>query len=177
MTDDFERALSITFGLEGGQSNHAADRGGKTNLGITQSAYTGFCKRLKRPVKDVNRLTLEEAKEFYRADYWVGPGIWRLPWPFNFLAFDGGVNSGPERGKKWVQQGLGVKPDGKIGRFTIGAAQAAVAAGDGSVLFRAVEARARFLANLCQKNHSQIAFVEGWWVRTLTVLAAALAGE
>lgn len=174
---DLDRALAITFGQEGGQSNNKADRGGVTNMGVTQAAYDTFCRRLKRPKKSVKTLTRSEAVEFYRLKHWEWPGVANLPWPFSMLAFDGGVNSGETRGIKWVQQGLGLKADGLIGPRTIGAAQMAVESGDGAALFRTVEARSRFLANLCQKNHTQITFVEGWWVRTLTVLGQALAGD
>lgn len=174
---DFDRALAITFGQEGGKANHKNDRGGVTNLGITQAAYDTFCRRLKRPSKSVNTLSRAEAVEFYRLKHWDWPRVGELPWPFNMLAFDAGVNSGESRGNRWVQQGLGLNADGVIGPRTIAAAEAAAADGDGAAVMRAVEARGRFLANLCQKNHSQIDFVEGWWVRTLTILAHALAGE
>ena len=175
--DSFGRAMRVTFGFEGGRSDHAADRGGRTNLGITQATYTAFCRRRQRPTKDVYKLAHAEAEEFYRLEFWDGPGVGKLPWPFSLLAFDAGVNSGQARGVKWVQEGLRLAADGRIGSRTIAAAEAAVADGDGEALLRCVEARARFLANLCQKNKAQIAFAEGWWIRTLTILAHALAGD
>ena len=35
MEPAFERALAELLGLEGGYSDHAADRGGRTNWGVT----------------------------------------------------------------------------------------------------------------------------------------------
>jgi lysozyme family protein len=167
-----DRLIDEVIRKEGGYVNHPADKGGPTKFGITQAVaighgYTGH----------MRDLPIALARRIYRRQYLEKPGFDKLPAPFDMLAFDAGVNSGPSRGAKWVQQGLGVKADGKIGPVTIAAAKRAAEEGDGAAVLRCVEVRSRFLAKLCKSNPSQIAFVEGWWVRTLTVLAHALTEE
>ena len=61
----FDQALQHTVSLEGGYSNHAADRGGATDYGITEAVarengYTGSMKDLP----------LSTAKEIYERRYW-----------------------------------------------------------------------------------------------------------
>ena len=78
---------------EGGYVNHPADKGGPTRYGITQSVarangYSG----------DMRKLPIETAKLIYKRVYVEKPGFHRLPAPFDMLAFDAGVNSGPSRG-------------------------------------------------------------------------------
>lgn len=55
------------LGCEGGNVNHASDRGEATNWGIT--SQTG----LAHGYSDVRTLTREQARAIYEADYWYGP--------------------------------------------------------------------------------------------------------
>jgi lysozyme family protein len=66
MTDD--EILDDIIRREGGFVNHPADSGGPTNFGITQATLAAF---RKQPVTaaDVEALTVDEAKEIYRAKY------------------------------------------------------------------------------------------------------------
>jgi hypothetical protein len=43
--EDFKKALNFVRQVEGGKVNHKADKGGKTNLGITQITYDEYNKK------------------------------------------------------------------------------------------------------------------------------------
>ncbi len=58
---DFEKAVAVVLRHEGGYVNDPDDPGGETNYGISKRAY---------PHLDIARLTVEQAKAIYRADYW-----------------------------------------------------------------------------------------------------------
>jgi lysozyme family protein len=58
---DFQEAIRIVLEHEGGYSNDPSDVGGQTKFGI--------CKKY-HPEVDIPNLTLEEAEEIYRREYW-----------------------------------------------------------------------------------------------------------
>ena len=43
--ENFQKALEFVFHAEGGYSNHKNDRGGATNMGVTQTAYNAYRQR------------------------------------------------------------------------------------------------------------------------------------
>ena len=59
--EDFKKALNFVKQIEGGRSNYKQDKGGKTNLGITQITYNEYNKKRNLPLKDVNNITENEA--------------------------------------------------------------------------------------------------------------------
>lgn len=172
----FEDCLNYLLEEEGGWSNHPSDRGGATFNGVTQTTYDDWRTRIKKlPKQSVRYAKSDEIKELYEVMYWRAASCDTLPSPFNYLAFDAAVNSGPSRSVHWLQEGLGVAQDGKVGPQTRGAAQKAVESGDASKILAVVQARADFLVDLVRGNQSQLAFLKGWWRRTLRVLGRALA--
>jgi len=46
--ENFEKALKYLFPVEGGYSNNKHDRGGKTNMGITQNTYNYYLKNKRQ---------------------------------------------------------------------------------------------------------------------------------
>lgn len=172
-----EKSLEWLLEEEGGWSNHKADRGGATMYGVTQATYTDWRKRVGRPAQSVRNITKDEAFELYEIMYWRAAGCHQLPWPISYLVFDAAVNSGVSRGIRWMQGGLGVEADGKIGPKTLAAANKAVADGDGRKLMAIIDQRVTFLARLVQRDSSQAAFLLGWWRRTVQVIARALTTE
>ncbi|AVO39677.1 hypothetical protein C6Y53_06425 [Pukyongiella litopenaei] len=153
---------------EGGYVDHPRDPGGATNYGITIGTLRAW---RKGPVSkaDVRNLTLHEAGEIYRANYWRVLKGDELPAGLDLVAFDAGVNSGPRRGAQWLQRGLGVSADGVIGRQTKAAARAARPRV--VVIQRACAARMGFLRGL--GNWST--FGRGWSRRVADTEATAVA--
>ncbi len=57
----FDEAFGFVVGNEGGYVNNPNDPGGETKWGISKRAY---------PNLDIKNLTIEQAKEIYKRDYW-----------------------------------------------------------------------------------------------------------
>ena len=169
-----DRALDFLLVEEGGWSNHKHDTGGATMFGVTQATYNAYRKMAGKKPQTVRNITKEEAHDLYDKMYWKEARCDRLPWPISYMVFDAAVNSGPSRGIKWMQEGIGVKADGQVGPGTIGRANEVVDNGDGMAILAIIDARATFLARLVQSKPTQAAFLLGWWRRTLRVLGRAL---
>lgn len=59
---DFEQAIALVLVHEGGYTpGILGDPGGETNFGISKSSF---------PDLDIKDLTVEQAKEIYKKDYW-----------------------------------------------------------------------------------------------------------
>ena len=109
----YDSCFSELIKSEGGYVNDPKDSGGETKYGISKRAY---------PNVDIKNLTLEQAKEIYRKDYWGRCKCDYLPDCLCMAVFDYAVNSGTIRAIKDLQLSLGVTPDGVIGNQTIGTA-------------------------------------------------------
>lgn len=110
---------------EGGYSDHPADKGGETNMGITASVarengYAG-------PMRDMPRGV---AEAIYRKRYFIDPGYDRVHLLSAAVAeelFDTAVNMGPKFPGEWLQRwlnamndkGAPLEVDGKIGPATV----------------------------------------------------------
>lgn len=166
---NFEAVMQHVFRHEGGYVDHPKDPGGATNMGITFATLQGW---YNRPItkQDVKNLPKEIALEIYRARYWKLIRGASLPAGLDLVAMDGAVNSGPVRGAKWLQKGLGrgVAIDGKIGPLTLHAARKHPDLED--VIRRACGARMSFLEGL---RHWKT-FGRGWSRRVADVEASAI---
>lgn len=169
-----EQSLEWLLEEEGGFSNHPADTGGATMYGVTQATYNSWRKALKRTQQPVKKITHDEAFNLYKAMYWDEAGCDKLPWPISYMVFDAAVNSGPSRAVKWLQEAVKVKQDGIIGPKTLKAIEDETAKGDGVLIYRLIDARVKFLTNLIKNKPSQIAFMFGWWRRTIRVVIRAI---
>lgn len=92
----FERGLELSLSYEGGYVWDNRDPGGETHFGISKRAY---------PHLDIKNLTLEEAKEIYRRDYWAVIGADKLPPALAIVALDCAINHGPARALQWLAEG------------------------------------------------------------------------
>jgi lysozyme family protein len=123
----FDNAFQIVIGEEGGLSTNPADPGnwtggacGKgeclgTKFGIAASAH---------PALDIAALTLDQARNIYRASYWDPVQGDKLPPQLALLVFDAAVNCGGSRAIQWLQLAAGVPVDGVLGPETMAAIQA-----------------------------------------------------
>lgn len=105
-------AFDLLMINEGGYVNDPRDSGGQTKYGISKKAY---------PDLDIPNLTIAQAMEIYRKDYWDRCKCDYIPDALSVAVFDFAVNSGVKTAVKKLQIALGVKADGIIGNQTLGA--------------------------------------------------------
>jgi lysozyme family protein len=120
MKENFEKALNLTLGFEGGFCNHLADPGGMTNHGVTRLTWEDWVGAIVS--EDCMRhLTVEEVTPLYRGRFWNRAYCEDLPAGLDFCVFDYAVNSGPKQAVVTLQRVLGLKADGVIGPLTMAA--------------------------------------------------------
>lgn len=96
--------------------NVSGDAGGLTKFGIDQRSH---------PDIDIENLTVDEASEIYREEYWEGNRCEEMPWPVNAVHFDNCVNMGSRQAVKLLQRTVGAHDDGLYGPATKAALMAA----------------------------------------------------
>jgi len=167
---------------EKGYTNDPADKGGETNFGITEAVarangYNG-------PMEHMPRIT---AQQIYLKKYWTEPGFMAIDDIFPELAeklFDIGVNTGQERGIKWLQRCLNalnhnsedypdLVVDGNIGPKVLNALRAFITrrAGDDDedvLLFMVAAQQSNYYLELSEKSPSQERFEYGWQAQRAT---------
>ena len=118
----FDQAFSRTVAIEGGFTADAKDRGnwtgGKVGIGVLKGTKFGVSAASYHDIDIVN-LTIEEAKEIYRRDWWEKFGLERFGKAAAFQLFDAGMNHGMFRANQMFQRALGVNDDGVIGEETL----------------------------------------------------------
>ena len=144
---------------EGGYVNDPLDLGGETKYGITKRFY---------PDVDIKNLTIEQAKEIYKKDYWDRNRVESLPQNLWHIYFDMCVNFGRSGAVKVLQQAANSKNrnkidvDGGIGPATLKAIQ--------NVETDRVRAyRVLKFANIVIKKPTQEKFWLGWFRRATEV--------
>jgi lysozyme family protein len=114
----FEACLSVILAAEGGFVNDPRDPGGATNLGITARTLAAW-RHAPVSTDDVRHLGRGEAAAIYRAHYWNTVRGDDLPGGVDLMVFDFGVNAGPARSVRLLQEAIGAFPDGAIGPATL----------------------------------------------------------
>jgi len=166
-TLNFARCLATTLEFEGGYSNHPADPGGSTNMGITRKVLAEW-RGSAVSAADVRALLRTEAAAIYRRRYWELCACDELPGGVDLVVFDYAVNSGVSRAVRALQQAVGVPVDGIAGHRTVAAARSA----DPRAVVADISARRRgFLRQL----RVFTVFGRGWLRRIAMVEARALA--
>jgi lysozyme family protein len=164
---NFNKCLDLVLVYEGGFSNHPADPGGATNLGITKATLEHWRKETVS-VEDVKALKVEEAAEIYRSNYWNALNCSALPAGVDLIVFDFGVNAGPSRSAKLLQKAVGANQDGSIGPATLAAVTASLPA---DIIQSMTAGRLDFYRGLPGWE----TFKNGWTRRTNDIAKAALA--
>jgi lysozyme family protein len=167
--------IEKVIGVEGGYSNHPADRGGPTKWGITEQVARAYGYN-----GDMRNFPRELAITIYEKIYWIRPGFDRIATAYPAVAeelFDIGVNMGPGTGAKFLQRALNVlnrggtgypdiKVDGDVGPGTL-AALKGYRAQRGSageiVLLRLIDAQqaVRYI-EITEARPANEAFMYGW---------------
>jgi lysozyme family protein len=160
-TDTFERSMRVVFDAEGGYSNNPADRGGRTNFGIT----AGFLESIGYD-KGPEDITQDEAKELYYTHFWAPIQGDVLPAPVALVIFDMGVNSGVKTAVRRLQYVLnGYKAtdqDGIMGPATLASAQSAYQKFGKLFVGELLNSRREYYGSLIRNNPSQGVFARGW---------------
>ncbi len=112
MNSNWETAMAFVFKMEGDLTDDPNDPGGLTKYGISKKAY---------PDLDIRNITIDQAKEIYKNDYWEMCNCDELAFPFDIATFDCAVNQGVGKAKRLLQNALDVSVDGIIGDKTIAA--------------------------------------------------------
>lgn len=178
-TENWQKALTLVLGHEGGISNHANDNGGLTNLGITAGTLAranalGLVKET-----DVKQLTRDDAARIYHELYWKACGANNIQWYVCYLAFDACVNGGMGMFTRCFQDALNktfgsnLAPDGKYGpktqteilkRFNVNLPM--VNMPDMSRFgTNYLDARRKYYDRIIERNPSQSVFQKGWYNR------------
>ena len=161
MKGNFQQALDLTLGFEGGFCDNPKDPGGMTNLGVTRSTWEDWVGTIV--TEDCMRhLSVEEVTPLYRGRFWNRACCEDLPAGLDFCVFDYAVNSGPKQAVVTLQRVLGLKADGVIGPLTL----AAIGRENvGSLIEDYCDSRLRFLESL--KGFA--VFGKGWTRRVNAV--------
>lgn len=144
----FDDAFAALMKSEGGYSNNPRDAGGETMYGVTKrvavaNGYTG----------EMKDLLISTAMVIAKTQYWDKYLCDQFDPRIGFQVFDAAYHGGHPA--KWLQQAVGVKPDGVIGAQTI----AAVRSSDPQkVVMRFLAYRLKYLGNLA----SWADFGHGW---------------
>lgn len=161
----FETCLKWLLGpdIEGGYSNHKADRGGATNFGVTQAVYDAYRSKRGRAKQSVAMIAYDEVSEIYRNSYWRPVFGDVLPNGVDLVVFDAAVNHGVVQASKFLQRALGVSDDGIVGQETVSAAHKDDISGmTQHVIADILDQRRDFYERLAEKDASQKVFLKGW---------------
>ena len=169
--DKFKDCLALVLHHEGGYVDHPKDPGGATKYGITNGTYQGWLRANGKTPHHVKYITDDEVGAIYRQTYWNVIKGDDLPAGIDYAVFDAAVNSGTNRGAKWMQKALGTVPDGIVGPSTIFAANALDPEERVEVIKKAIATRLGFLKGLSIWG----TFGRGWARRVAEVEASSIA--
>lgn len=163
----FAHALSFVLVREGGYVNDPTDKGGETNLGISDlrdglaDGKTDVDGDGKPDVK-IKDLTKEQAGLIYQRDYWQAAKCDLWPDGVSLFVFDSAVQHGAKKAIQLLQDAVGVTSDGVAGPKTVSAVTGADAEW---LLTRCLLRRSRYYADIIKSNASQGKYLNGWFNR------------
>ena len=155
----FYQEIKKVVEREGGYVNDPVDPGGETKYGISKKAY---------PNVDIKNLTVDDAVEMYKNDYWIPAKVERLPDKLQGQYFDMVVNQGRAKAAKILQRACNGKNKNKID-VDGGLGPATRRALDGVELERVRAYRVKYYADLVTKKPEQDKFYFGWFKRSMEV--------
>ncbi|WP_262927375.1 glycoside hydrolase family 108 protein [Phytohalomonas tamaricis] len=155
---DFDTAFERLIGHEGDLTMNPDDPGNwtggskgngelrGTKYGVSAAAY---------PALNISALTLDDAKEVYRRDYWNRARCDDLDGAVAFQVFDAAVNHGIGNAIRFLQRAVKVADDGIVGPVTLRAVNSYEAS---TVAFKFNSERLKFYTKLSSFN----VFGRGW---------------
>ncbi|MBR2608026.1 MAG: hypothetical protein IKC70_08880 [Bacteroidaceae bacterium] len=163
----FYKTIPTTLNYEGGFVNNPLDRGGKTNMGITQKFLNTYKNKAGISVHDVKDLTNKDAIKLYKAE-WDTYGFGLLDnTNVMKLVHDFSVHSGPYIAITNLQHILNKKghdliPDGYIGKKTNNAVNSV---NEKWLKTEIQKYRAQHCDNIVDRYPEQKYFIKGWFNR------------
>ena len=163
----FYATIPLVLCYEGGYVDDPIDRGGRTNMGVTQKFLNTYRKNAGVTVSYIEDLTREDAIKLYKAE-WDMRGFGLLDnADVAKLVYDFSVNSGAHTAivslqKTLNKKGYNLVEDGYIGNKT----NQAVNAVDEKWLKRELQkSRAEHCDSIVDKHPEQKRFIKGWFNR------------
>ena len=154
---NLQQSMDIMMKLEGGKSDLKSDRGGRTNLGVTQREFDKFRQKQGLAPKDVFSITKQEAQQVYKIGYWNIIKGDELPLNVAHAMFSFALTDGPQDSIRFIQRLLGVEVTGFMGPKTKQAIWNACKNGDRKLTERILNRQiARY------ENDEQEQFKKGW---------------
>lgn len=166
MSAAFDRCFQALLELEGVWSNDPADLGGKTKYGITEAEWDRY-----RPGVPVQNITIEDARAYYRTEWWVPLHCDEIPALLAYELFEFSVNAGRAAAVKSLQSAINfleigspLVVDGVFGRITQTAVSVICRTRTGLLaLVRALNGEQYiFYKDLTTRRPSMERFAKGW---------------
>ena len=163
----FSAVAQIVLGHEGGLVDDPLDKGGRTNLGVTQGTLTGARAVIPGLPERVDDLTTKQALEIYRRLYWDACKCDDLPEPIDFLVFDAAINCGVggaalQLQKALMRLGANIRADGAIGPLTMAAFWSAWDSQKWRVIAAVQQQRVEWHNGIVARDKTQLKFLHGW---------------
>ena len=171
----FDRAVRLILEHEsggradGGLVEHPSDPGGLTKWGIALRYHPHLGRA------GILALTMAQAAEIYRAEYWAKVRCDGMPFPVALSVFCSAVNQGNKRAAVLIQRASGVTDDGIVGPYTLAAIERCFARDPAGLLEEFAARRAKKYA-----EGNMATFGLGWMrrmMRTHTVALRAIPEE
>lgn len=116
------------YAAEGGYINDPDDPGGETKYGISKKYH---------PNLDIKNLTLDQAINIYKLEYWDANNLEQMAFPLSVAALDAFVQHGPKKVRAMLEES-----QGNVQKF--------------------INCRVLYYLTLIQKNPKLIKFKKGW---------------
>ena len=172
----FDQVYSLYSLNEGTRFNNIpGDRGGPTKGGLTLQTYQNIIKRdnpsASLPTeKDLKQLSATEIKKITKDEFYIRPGINKLPETIQGTVFDMAVNAGPRNAIRILQMVISpdIEYDGRIGDETLNALESALQDSDTDIidiLQGYNNGRRIHYLDIIERNPSQKQFETSWMNR------------
>lgn len=160
---DSKQLFSFIQKWEGGWADHKADKGGKTNMGITLSTWKscGYDKDGDDDIDsyDLKLITPEDVYAVFKKNYWDR-------WMADYIRSQSLANilvdwvwASGVHGIKIPQKLLHVEPDGIVGKITLSTLNQV----NPKEFFQLLkETRIQFIDDICSNDPTQEVFRKGW---------------
>lgn len=140
-------------------TNIKGDRGGPTCAGITQTVYSEYLIRNRRPVAPVQYISKGDKYAIYRDLYWLKGACQFMPDALAIVHGDACVNHGVREATKLLQRALGVPDDGRIGPATLRAVQHC---DEPDAIDQYLTERDDFYRDIVDRDPIEAKFLAGW---------------